>query len=48
MELNYQTIIPNVNNEPVFLKQTGITNDYIIQSLNNQLELISFEMRFSS
>ena len=43
MDLYYQTIIPKVSNEPVFLKQSGITNDYVIQSVTNQYDLIPFE-----
>ena len=43
MELHYQTIIPNVNIVPVFIYQSGITNDYIILSLRNQLQLITTE-----
>lgn len=43
MDLHFQTIIPKVNNEPVFNQKTGITNDYVIQSMNSQFKLLPTE-----
>lgn len=43
MNLHFQTTIPKVNNEPVFVQKTGITNDYIIQSMNNDFKLLPSE-----
>lgn len=43
MDLYFQTIIPKVNNESVFVQKTGITNDYVIQSMNSEFKLLPSE-----
>jgi hypothetical protein len=43
MDFHFRSIIPKVNNEPVFMEKSGITNNYIIQSMHRDFQLLPSE-----
>jgi hypothetical protein len=42
---NDENIVPFENNDSFFQNNSGFTNDYIIKSINNDIELTFFEKK---